>query len=446
MDYQALAKRLVQRARKRGAEQAEVVIEVGRESSCQVRDGQLEDLTQATSKGAGLRVFCQRRQGFSFTSDFEPQSLNDFVDRTIALARAAAPAKENGLPSRGEAGRYPEVGELFDREVAELPAEWKIRAALEMEKAGKSVDPRIRTYESVGAGESVSELYLCSSEGVSGGYSGTHVYLYAMPVAGDGQQLQTGYWVDTKRFLRELDSPEEVGKEAARRALRMLGAKKVKTQRVPVVLDPLMAASFIGSIAAAASGDAVFKRSSFLAARLGQRLAPETVGLVDDGLLPRGLATAPFDGEGVATRRTPILEQGVLRSFLYDSFTARKAKTRSTGNASRSYRSLPAIGTRNLHLLPGERPPEELLRVKSGFYVTAMLGHGANIVTGDYSRGANGLWIENGELGRPVQEVTVAGNLLEMLQRIDAIGNDLTFRGSTGAPTLRFSELTVSGE
>jgi PmbA protein len=203
----------------------------------------------------------------------------------------------------------------------------------------------------------------------------------------------------------------------------------------------------VGSIASAANGDAVFKKASIFAPLLGKRVGADSITVVDDGLLPRGLGTSPFDGEGVPTRRTPIVEKGVLKSFLYDAFTARKAGARTTGNASRGYSSLPSIGVNNLYLEPGQKSPEELIReVKNGFYVTTMLGSGANIVTGDYSRGANGLWIENGELAYPVQEVTVAGSLLQMLKDVDGIGNDLSFQGSTGAPTLRFAELTVSGE
>ena len=447
MKYQELAKKLVMRAKKRGADQAEAFIEAGRSSSVRVRGGEIQDLTQATNKGVGVRVICKGRLGFAYTSDFEATTLDAFVDRAIALAQAAAPNKLNGLPGKPDFTGYPDVGALFDDEVANLPSDWKIKAALEIEKAAKSVDPRITAFDSVGAGEDVSEVYMASSEGMTGEFAGTYVQLYAVPVASDGDQLQTSYWVDTKRFLSELDSPESVGREAARRAVRMLGAKKVKSQQVPVVFDPLMAASFVGSIASAANGDSVFKNSSFLASLLDRRVGPETLTLVDDGLLPRGLGTAPFDGEGVPTRRTPIIERGVLKSFLYDAFTARKAKAKTTGNASRGYRSLPSIGTNNLYLEPGKRSPEEIIgEVKNGFYVTAMLGHGTNVVTGDYSRGANGLWIEDGELASPVQEVTIAGNLLKMLERVDAIGNDLQFRGSTGAPTIRFSELTVSGE
>ncbi|MFZ5445301.1 MAG: TldD/PmbA family protein [Myxococcota bacterium] len=446
-NYETLAKKIVQRALKRGAKQAEAFLQVGRSADVRVRDGEIEDLTQATSKGVGLRVFVKNRQGFVWTSDFDPAALDTMVDRAIALAEMSAPNPLNGLPDKASLGKLPEVGPLFDPEVASLPPDWKINASIEMEKLIRAFDPRIKTIDSVGAGEAVSEVYLASSAGMHGHYQGTSVYLYASPVATDGEQLQTSYWYDAKRFFEDLEAPEVVAKKAAERAVRLLGAKKVKSQKCPIVLDPTMAAGFVASIAGAANGDAVFKKASFLAPQLGQRIAPAHVSIVDDGLRPRGLATAPFDGEGVPTRRTSIVKSGVLENFLYDCFTARKAKTRTTGNASRGYRSLPSIGFNNLLLEPGTKSPEEIIKeIPNGFYVTAMLGHGANTVTGEYSRGANGLWIENGELTRPVQEVTVAGNLTDMLLQLDAIGSDLTFHGSIGASTIRFKELTVSGE
>jgi PmbA protein len=446
-DYTALAKKVVAKAKKKGAKQAEAWVEVGRDASVRVRDGQIEDLTQATGKGVGLRVFVQGRLGFVYSSDFSDAAIDAFVERAVGLAKSAAANPLNGLPDKKLYAGRAEVGQLFDPRVASLDPEWKIKTALEIEKAGKAFDTRIKTFDSVGAGESVAEVHFANSEGQSGEYEGTYVYSYAVPVATDGTQLQTSYWVDYKRFFDDLEAPESVGKEAARRAVRMLGAKKVKTQACPVVLDPLMSASFIGSVAAAANGDAVFKKSSFLVGKLGQKIAANAVTLVDDGLYPKGLGTAPFDGEGVPTRRNELIRDGVLQSYLYDAFTARKAKAQTTGSASRGYRSMPHIGTRNLYLEPGKQSPEAIIKgVKNGFYVTAMLGHGINLVTGEYSRGANGLWIRDGELAEAVQEVTVAGNVLKMLDGIDAIGNDLTFRGTTGAPTLRFAELAVSGE
>jgi PmbA protein len=445
--WETLAKKLVQRAVKKGAKQADAYLQVGRSADVRVRDGEIEDLTQSTSKGVGLRVFVKNRLGFAWTSDFDPDGLEAFVDRAIALAEVSAPNPINGLPDPTDIGHWSKVADLYDPEVANLPDDWKIKAAVEMEKVVRAYDSRIKTIDSVGAGEEVSEVYLASSAGVTGSYQGTSVYLFASPVASAGDQLQTSTWYDAKRFLSDLGSPEAIATEAARRALRLLGAKKVKSQKVPVVFDPTMAASFVGTIAAAANGDAVFKKSSFLASRLGQRIASDTVTIVDDGLLPRGLASSPFDGEGVATRKTAIVSQGVLHAFLYDSFTARKAKAKTTGNAARGYRTLPGIGTNNLYLEKGTRSAEGIIRdIPNGLYVTAMLGLGANLVTGEYSRGANGLWIENGELTRPVQEITVAGHLTEMLMQLDAVGSDLTFRGSVGAPTIRFKELTVSGE
>lgn len=442
-----LTSKILARAKRKGATQAEVFVELGRQSSCRVREGEIEDLTQSTSKGVGIRVIADGRLGFAYSSDFDPSVLEGFVDRAIELAKAAAKNKWNGLPERSELKpRPPPIQGLFDPAVANLPSDWKVKSALEAERAGRSVDPRITTFDSVGAGESVSEIHIASTEGVSESFESTYVYLYAVPVASEDGQLQTSYWVDYKRQLAQLDSPESVGKEAARRALRMLGAKKVKSAQVPVVFDPMMAASFVSSIATCANGDSVYKKSSVFEGRLGEKLGPDWLDVVDDGRLPGGLGSSPFDGEGVPTRKTHLIQGGRLRAFLYDAFTARKAKAKTTANASRSYNSLPHIGTNNLYLSPGTKSPEALIgEIKDGFYVTAMLGRGADPITGSYSRGANGLWIVNGELAHPVQEVTVAGNLLQMLKDLDAAGNDLTFRGTVGAPTVRFAQMTVSG-
>lgn len=441
-----VAAALVERAMARGASQAEAYVQVGRQSDVRVRDGAIEDLTQATSKGVGLRVIVRGRLGFAYTSDFEPAALERFVDRTLVAAEVAERNRAYELPRAAELGRRATLAPLFDPAVAALAPDWKIKAALEMERALRAVDPRIKTVDSVGAGESTGELAVVSSEGLCETAEGTSVYLYASPVAEAEGQLQTATWFDHKRFLDDLDAPEQVAREAARRVLRMLGARKIPSERLPVVLEPSVAASFVGAIAAAASGDAVFKGASFLARRLGERIAPDFVSIVDDGLLPRGLASNPFDGEGVATRRNAILERGVLRTFLYDATTAHKAKVQSTGNAVRGYRSLPHVGTHNLFLEAGDRPPEAIIgSLERGLYVTAMLGHGANTVTGEYSRGANGLLIEHGELTSPVQEVTVGGDLLDMLGRIRELGSDLEFRGSVTAPTICFEELAVSG-
>ncbi len=445
---EAVAQRAVERARRRGARQADAWAERSRESSVRVREGEVEDLQQATAKGLGLRVIAAGRLGFAYTSDLERESIESLVDRALALARSSAPDPANRLPAgRALAGRHGDLG-LLDPAVVDLDAEWKIDAARTMERVGKSLDRRVKTFESVGASDVVAEVAIASSEGLADSYRSSYVALYSAPVAqADDGQLQTGYWVDYRRFLSELEAPEAVGRKAAQRALRMLGAGKGPTKRVPVVFEPLQAAAFFGGIAGALNGKRVHQKASFLAGKLGQHIAPPGLSLIDDGLHPRGLGSRPFDGEGLPCRRTALIDRGALASYLYDTYTAHKAKAKSTATASRGYQSLPHIGTSTL-LVESERtlPAADIIRgVKEGLFVTAMLGHGADTVTGDYSQGAAGLWIENGELTRPVQAMTVAGNLLGMLGSIDAVGDDLDLRGTVGAPTIRFAELTVAG-
>jgi PmbA protein len=259
--------------------------------------------------------------------------------------------------------------------------------------------------------------------------------------------MQRDYLFSVARTLGKLESPEVVGKEAARRTLRRLGAHKVASTQVPVVLDPLVAGSILDNIADAVNGGAIYRQSSFLAGKLGEKIAGGNITLIDDGTMPGGFGTTPFDGEGVPTRRTPVIEQGVLKSYLLNTYTARKLGLKTTGNAARGLAGNPGIGSGNFFLQPGGRTPKQIIGdVKSGFYVTEFLGFGVNLVTGDFSRGASGLWIENGELTFPVEEVTVAGNLRDMLNSISEIGSDLEFRGSTACPTLRIDGMTIAGE
>ena len=435
---------LVTLARKAGAAEAEAYAERTREASVRVRDGEVEELHQASSKGIGLRVICGQRLGFTYGTDLSKDGLKELAGKAVALAKGAAKDPANGLPRGAQLGAV-SAGE-YDPAIEEIAPEWKLHAAREAEKAARAEDPRVRKFDSTGAGDFLSQTAIASSHGARGESRASYAYVYCSPVAEADGQLQTASWIDTRRTLATLQSPEEVGRIAARRAARMLGARKPKTQRVPVVFDPQMAAGFIGGVSAAVNGLLVHKKSSFLGALIGKPVASKEVTLVDDATLPHGIATRPFDGEGVASRRTPVIEQGVLRSFLYDATTARKAKAKSTSSASRAWASLPSIGTSNFYLQAGTEKPEAIVKsVKNGLYVTAMLGRGADVVTGDYSRGANGIWIENGELAYPVQEVTVSGNLLAMLRGIDAVGDDLDFRASTASPTIRFAELVVSG-
>jgi len=259
--------------------------------------------------------------------------------------------------------------------------------------------------------------------------------------------MQRDYWYSVARSLSRLDSPENVGKIAAQRALRRLGARRVKTTEVPVVLDPLVATSILEHVFEGVNGDSVYRGASFLAGKLGQQVAASHVTVVDDGTMVGGFGTSPFDGEGVPTRRTVVIENGVLNSYLLNSYTAKKLGLKTTGNAARGLAGTPGIGPGNYFLQPGSRTPQQVIGdIKEGLYITEFLGMGVNLVTGDYSRGASGLWISGGELAYPVEEITVAGNLKEIFKNLSEVANDLEFRGSVAAPTLRIDGLTVGGQ
>jgi PmbA protein len=336
--------------------------------------------------------------------------------------------------------------ELDDRQAAELTPEEKVEMARRAEAAALAVDPRITNSEGAEYFDRRARYAYATSHGFARGYTTSSFGLTVSPVASQDGEMQRDSWYTTARRRRALEDAEAVGRTAAARALRRLGARKVKTTEVPIIFDPDTAASLIRSIAGAASGPSLYRRASFLLDRLGSRVASPAVTIVDDGLIEAALGSRPFDGEGLATRRTAIVRDGVLESYLLDSYSARKLGLTSTHHASRDGAGV-GVGTTNLMLLPGSDTPEALIRsVQSGLYVTELIGFGVNGVTGDYSRGAVGLWIENGQLAYPVEEVTVAGNLLEMFQRIEGIGNDLVLRDRTAAPTVKIARMVVAGQ
>jgi PmbA protein len=308
------------------------------------------------------------------------------------------------------------------------------------------MDARIANSEGASFGTHTSTRVFANSRGFVGSYRDSSCSVSVVPVARDGDSMERDYWYTVARSPKGLDSPEAVGREAARRALRRLHARKVPTQKAPVVLDPLCARSLVGNLFEAVSGDSIYRKASFLAERMGEKVASENVTLIDDATLPGLFGTSPFDDEGVPSRRTVIIERGVLTSWLLNTYTARKLGLKTTGSASRGITGNASVGHGNLYLERGVQPPEQIVAsVKNGLYVTELIGFGVNVVTGDYSHGAAGLWIENGELAYPVAEITIAGNLKDMLMSIDAVGSDLVFRGSTACPTLLIGEMTISG-
>jgi PmbA protein len=451
-DLKSLAAEVVARAVKAGATDAEAVVSEGDEFSVSVRMGEVETLQESGSRGMGLRVFVGQRSASASTSDLTPDGIAQLVSGAMALARVTEEDSFAGLPDEADFGQLHDDLHLYFEDVYSLPAAERIDRARRAEAAALAFDSRITNSQGGHFDAATGRRVLANSRGFLGEYRTSYCGISAAPLAMDADgAMQRDYWSSSARRIADLESPESIGQEAARRALRRLGARRMPTQSVPIVFAPEVARSLIGHLFEAASGDSIWRSASFLAGQLGQAIAAPNLTLIDDHtmLLPAGVGgfgTSPFDGDGLPTRRTVVMQDGVLQTYLLNTYTARKLKMRSTGNATRGLTGSPGIGAGNLYLVPGSETPEALIAsVSNGFYVTSLMGFGANLVTGDYSRGASGLWIENGELTHAVEEVTIAGNLREMLLNITAVANDLIFRGSVTAPTLRVDGMTVAG-
>ena len=449
---QQLAAEVVDRALRAGATEAEVVIREGDEFSTLVRLGQVETLKESGARGIGLRVFVGEsgayRTANTSSSDFSDAGLAHLVAGAIDLARVTSVDPFTGMPEPEAMGTLEGDLGLYYDDVYSLPPAQRIDYARRAEAAALSADPRLKKSDGGSFDAATGHKVMVNSRGFAGEYRRSYCSVSAMPIAETEKGgMQRDYWYSSARTLAKLDSPESIGAEAARRTLRRLNGRRVATQSVPIVFAPEIARSLIGNIFEAANGDSIYRGASFWAGQLGLQVASENVTVIDDGTLPGLFGTSPFDGEGLPTRRTVIIEKGILRNYLLNTYTARKLNMQSTGNASRGLAGTPGIGGGNLFMEAGSVSPQALLAdVKAGLYVTELMGHGVNMVTGDYSRGAAGLWIENGELTYAVEEITIAGNLKEMLHHITAIGNDLEFRGSVTAPTLRVDGMTIAGE
>ncbi len=437
---------LLDEAKRHGASQADVVVAEGDSLSVGVRLGEIEKVQRSKARHLGLRAFADKRSAITSTADFSRDSLARLAEESVALARVTASDEYSGLPDPAElATEIPDL-DLYDPEMVDLDAERVTELCLAAEAAARNADARITNSEGGEFGGGTSRVVYAASNGFRAGYRTSSCSLSAVPVATDNGSMERDYWYSAKRKLADLDSPESIGARAAERALRRLGARKVSTAEVPVVFDPDMAASLVGHVASAVSGSALYRGVSFLRDKLGSTIAPQIVTIVDEGNRAGALGSKPFDGEGLPTRRTSVVDRGTLSSYLFDTYSARKLDSRSTGNASRSVADAPGVSPTNLYLAAGDTSPEDIIgSVESGLYVTELMGFGVNSVTGDYSRGASGIWIENGELAYPVSEITIAGNLLAMLAGIEAVGSDLEMRRSICSPTLKIGKMTVGG-
>ncbi len=445
---QSLLSDIVSSALKRGATEAEVIALETTEFSVEVRLGEVETLEESVSRGLGLRVIYEGRQASASTSDTQPKSIEKLIAGAVEMAKLTSVDEAAVLPSRADfTGDTNADLQLYDEAIAALPTACKIEMAKAGEDAARSFDPRITNSEGARCSTTLGRMLLVTSSGFAGEYRGTNCGLMVAPIARDGEQMQVGGWGDRQRWLDKLDTPEEIGQEAARRALRKLGAHKTTTQEVPIVFDASAAGDLLDSFFDAVSGDSVFRHASFLVGKLNEVIAAPMLTIIDDGRLPGAVGSRPFDSEGLPTRRTAVVENGVLRSYLLNTYTARKLGLHSTANATRGLTGAPGVGITNFFIAPGDHTEEEMIAsVKNGFYVTEMIGFGFNPVTGDYSRGAAGQWIENGRLTSPIEEVTIAGNFREMLRGIEMIGSNLRFRGNLAAPTLKINKMMVSGD
>jgi PmbA protein len=452
LDLESLAADVVARAVNAGASDAEAVVREGDEFSVNVRMGEVETLKESGSRGLGLRVFHGKRSATASTSDLTADGIRQLIEGAMALVKVTEEDPFTGLPEAAEFGSLTEDLHLYYEDVYSLDGKQRIEWARRAEAAALGADPRITNSDGGSFDAATGRMVLANSQGFIGGYRTSYAGVSAAPLAMDtnGQMQRDGWWSSARSFAH-LESPEAVGQEAARRTLRRLGARRVATQRVPIVFAPEVARSLIGSLFEAASGDAIWRSASFLAGKLGESIGAANINIVDDhtmllGTGAGGYGTSPFDGEGLRSQRTVVVENGELRNYLLNTYTARKLGMKSTHNASRGLAGTPGVGCGNLYLEPGAQTPEEIIaEIPAGFFVTSLMGFGTNIVTGDYSRGATGLWIENGQLTHAVEEVTVAGNLGEMLKNVAAIGNDLVFRGAIASPTLRIDGMTVAG-
>ncbi|MCZ6751508.1 MAG: TldD/PmbA family protein [Acidobacteria bacterium] len=452
-DLQQLASDVVKTATKSGATAADCVVREGSEFSTTVRCNEIEQLKESGAKGVGLRVFLGHRTASSYTSDFSPKGIERLVSSALAAARVTSEDPCAGLPEAEHVGSHPDELDLYYDDVSQIETSFMIDLARKTEQIAFDCDPRIRNSEGGTFDSYRGRKILATSQGFFGEYRHSTCSLSVAPIAvpeTDGKAgtlgMQRDYWYSLSRSFAGLETPEQVARKAAERTLRKLGARKVSTCRVPIILDQLTAGSLLQNLFEAINGDAIYRGASFLVGKLGEKVASEHVTIVDDGTMPGGFGSSPFDGEGVRSGRTVVMDRGVLKSYMLNCYAARKLGMKTTGNASRGMAGNPGIGPTNFFLQPGPHSPDEIIRsVKNGFYVTDFIGFGVNAVTGDFSRGASGMWIENGELAYPVEEVTVAGNLLEMFHGIAMVGTDLEFRGSVASPTLKISEMTVAG-
>ncbi|CUU07145.1 microcin-processing peptidase 1. Unknown type peptidase. MEROPS family U62 [Candidatus Thermokryptus mobilis] len=442
MDLIELAKSIISKATKNGADECDVFISMDEEFSVTVKDEEIESLKNAVTKGLGIRVFKDRKIGFAYTTDFSQFALEKIIDEAILLAKNSTPEPENTL-SENYAPKSREI-KIFDPSIYSINVEQRINIAKEIERKAKSYDRRIKV-ESTGFGSLIQRRTIANSNGFVGQYEGTIFEIYCATIATENSDSQTGFYNSVGRFIDDLELPENVAIKSSDRAIKLLNPRKIKTGKYPVIFDPTTAPVIISYIATATNGKNSFRKMSFLSDKIGEKVAGENITIIDDGCLDGKIGSKPFDDEGIETKEKFIIENGVLKTFLLDSITAKKFGQIPTGNAHRRYNTIPSPSPLNFYLKPSNKDPEEIIKqVKEGLLVTKLIGFGVDIVSGNISKGASGLWIKNGEIAFAVDKITIADNLSNMLTKISIIGNDLIFYGNIASPTFLVEEMTIA--
>lgn len=443
-DFSDLADSLISFAKQNGAEEVEIFGQIGNEFEVTVRDSKIEALTRNQTRGIGLRIFSEGRMAFSHSSDWNLETLKHLIAHTIDAAKYSGKDEFNGLPTNTDL--LEKNLELFDSKISKIDDSELIKNAFQLEEISKNYDPKIKQTEGATIGSYVGSTMIANSNGILRKSETSVLSASVQAVATTGSENQVAGWYDTTRKLSELESIESIGKTASQRAIDRLSAQKIKTGKYKVIFDPVTASNFFSSLFPAFSGEMINKGASFLHDDLSRPIAPEFLTLSDDPHILSGIGSKIFDGEGNPTKETPIIKNGILTNFLYDTYQAKKTGKSSTGNASRSYKSIPSVGFHCLKVSAGTKSLEEMLiQMDEGILITGTIGFGVDTVAGNYSKGAHGWFIKNGSLSFPIHEFTIADSIKNMLQNIVEVGNDSRKHGTVLSPSVYISEMTIAG-
>jgi len=433
-------------AKNKAVDQAEVFYQKNKILKVSVMNGKLEDSDEVEDRGLGIRIIKGQKQGFAYTSDFDETVIETIIDQAIANASNSEADQYLSLPEKPGAINYNLSG-LYDPAIKQTSIKDKIDLALMIESAAYQTDKRVKKTEKISYSDSEREIWIVNSNGINAKYKSNSCGAMAQVIAGHDGEMEYGAGLDFVKQFTNLD-PLKIGQEAACKACELLSAKHLKSQKLPVILDPEVGTELLEVLLSPLTAEAVQKGKSLFVAKIGQSVGAEKLTIIDNGRLENAVGSSPFDDEGAPTQETKLIENGVLKNYLYNTYTAKKGQTKSTGNASRgSFMTLPGTGATNLYIQPGKNSANSIIKsIKKGLYITRVMGiHTANPISGDFSIGASGIMIEAGKKTYAVRGITIAGNLVELLSQIEEVGSDLRFFGNVGSPSLLISNISVSG-